>query len=197
MTDDVSLSFTATLLVNGFPLIILRQATDQPILVPHPDSSLGTLDVSSSLGVLSTPDDAWDNAREEKLVDFHVTGETTATEFYFRHGSEGYYMYVRDGSHAGQHIRKSKYGVAMAHSETDGAPSAWLIHHDHTGKQITLEDLATSFAIINLACPHTGICLANELIAQGEGAYLATRRSSPKAKLRLNILRRGVDWSRR
>ncbi|MCY1413726.1 hypothetical protein D3C76_890390 [compost metagenome] len=197
MATHESLSFTATLLVNGHPLTVLGEAAEGTIEVPHPDSSLGSLDVSQALGVLSSPDEAWDAAREAGHVDFHLTGQVSPTLFYFRHSDEGYRLYVRDGVHYGQGVFKSKYGVASVASVEGADPSPWLLRLAHTGQAITLADLANDFAILNLECAASAQPLAANLIAEGEGGYLITRRSVPAAALRLNIVERGVDWARR
>lgn len=197
MADHKSLSFTATLLVNGHPLATLDEATEGTLCVNHPDPNLGSMDVSQALGILSTPDEAWDAAREAGLVDFHVTGEVTPTLFYFRHTDEGYRLYIRGGEHDGQGVFKSKYGAAMVSPIEHSDPSPWLIQVAHTQTIVTLEDLETGAAIINLKCPSSGKTLSSNPIADGEGCYLITRGSAPATRLRLNIFEREVDWARR
>lgn len=197
MANHENLSFTATLLVNGHPLTVLSEAVAGIIEVPHPDSSLGSMDVSQALGVLSSPDEAWDAAREAGHVNFHLTGEMSATRFYFRHSEQGYHLYIRGGAHDGQAVFKSKYGVASVAPVASAAPSPWLLRLAHTGQIVTLADLANDFAILNFECAASGQALATNLIADGEGGYLITRRSVPATSLRLNIIERGVDWARR
>lgn len=197
MADDKALSFTATLLVNGHPLIVLNQAIDRSVMVPHPDSNLGQLDASLALGILSAPNEAWDDARDAGHVDFHLTGDLSPTVFYFRHSEEGYRLYIRSGDYVGQGVFKNKYGVAMSRPIEDSDPSPWRIRLAHTQKFVVLSDLATGSAIINLECSSSGAHLATNIIGNGEGGYLITRKSAPATNLRLNILEREADWARR
>lgn len=197
MADHQALSFTATLLVNGHPLTILSEATEGTIRVAHPDTNLGLMDVTHALGVLSTPDDAWDDAREAGHVDFHVTGDVAPVLFYFRHTPEGYRLYIRGGEHDGQGVFKSKYGVAMVSPIEGSDPTPWQMRNPHTQHPLDLAGMAVDFFIINLACAASGQSLATHLIANGEGGYLITLRSKPATSLRLNITERGVDWARR
>lgn len=197
MADNKALSFTATLLVNGYPLTILSEATEGTITVAHPDSSLGSMDVTDALGVLSTPDDAWNDAREAGHVDFHLTGDIAPTLFYFRHTDEGYRLYIRGGAHDGQGVFKSKYGVARVCPIEDTDPTPWQLRLAHNHDPVTLADMAIDFSMISLACAASGKTLATQFIADGEGGYLITHRSSPATRLRLNIEDRGVDWARR
>lgn len=197
MANNTTLSFTATILVNGHPVIKLNEATDRDVLVPHPDSSLGQLNVSSALGILATPNGAWDEAREAGEVDFHLTGPTSPTVFYFRHSEEGYRLYIRGGNHAGQGVFKNKYGVPMIQPIEGSDPSPWQMHLAHSRQQVTLSELATDFAIIHLECASTKAKLATSIIGSGEGGFLITRKSVPATNLRLNILEREADWARR
>ncbi|BBH44232.1 hypothetical protein [Pseudomonas sp. KU43P] len=196
MPDNQSLSFTATLLVNGYPLTILGEATEGAINVRHPDPSLETIDVTQALGVLTTPDEAWNDAREAAHVDFHLTGDVMPTLFYFRHTDEGYRLYIRGGAHAGQGVFKSKYGVATVSPIEDVDPTPWQIRYSHNNQPVTLADMEIDFSVICLECSASAKTLATELIAEGEGAYLITHRSRPATSLRLNIQERGVDWAR-
>lgn len=195
MPDNTALSFTATLMVNGHPLIILSQATNRAVMVPHPDPNLGQLDASKALGVLSSPDKAWDDARDAGLVDFHLTGDPSPPVFYFRHSNEGYRLYLRSGDHAGEGVFKSKYGLASSCTIDDNDPTPWRLRLAHTQQTVVLSDLSTDFAIVTLECASTGSHLATTAIADGEGGYLITRKSTPATQLRLNILEREVDWA--
>lgn len=195
MTAHETLSFTATLLVNGHPLAVLSDAAEGSIQVAHPDSSLGMMDISQALGVLNGPDEVWDAAREAGQLDFHLKGEVSPTLFYFRHSDQGYHLYVRGGAHYGQAVFKSKYGVANVAPVEGAVPSPWLLRLAHTGQAITLADLPNDFAMLNLECAESAQHLATNLIGDGEGGYLITRRSVPATSLRLNIVERGVDWA--
>ncbi|MBV4493064.1 hypothetical protein [Pseudomonas oryzicola] len=195
MTAHESLSFTATLLVNGHPLTVLSDAAEGIIQVPHPDSSLGMMDIAQALGVLSGPDEAWDAAREAGHVDFHLKSEISPTLFYFRHSDQGYHLYVRSGAHYGQAVFKSKYGVANVAPVEGAVPTPWLLRLAHTGQTVTLANLPNDFAMLNLECATSAQSLATNLIGDGEGGYLITRRSVPATSLRLNIVERGVDWA--
>lgn len=197
MSDNTALSFTATLLVNGHPLILLNQITDRAVMVPHPDSNLGQLDASQALGVLSAPDEAWDEARDAGLVDFHLTGDPSPAVFYFRHSDEGYRLYLRGGDHAGQGVFKSKYGLATSCTINDSDPTPWQLRLAHTEQPVVLSDLVTDFAIVTFECASTGVHLTTSTIGDGEGGYLITHKSAPPTQLRLNILEREVDWARR
>ncbi|MFK0086955.1 hypothetical protein ACIQUS_06640 [Pseudomonas sp. NPDC090755] len=195
MTDNIALSFTATLLVNGHSVFVLNEVTDRNVMVAHPDPNLGSMDVSSALGALSTPDAAWDQARAAGQVDFHLTADVAATVLYFRHSEEGYHLYIRSGDYAGQGVFKSKYGVAMAHPIESNDPTPWRIRFGLTRQYMVLSDLITDFAIINLECSSTGAGLTTNFIGTDEGGYFIARKSAPATSFRLNILERGVDWS--
>ncbi|QBF25099.1 hypothetical protein EXN22_05135 [Pseudomonas tructae] len=194
MADDKLLSFTATLLINGHPLFVLSEATDRNVMVAHPDPNLGSLDASHALGSLSTPDEVWDNARDAGLVDFHLTGTPSPTQFYFRHSEGTYRLYIRSGNYLGQAMFKSKYGVPIARPIEDNTPSPWRLIFAHTGQAVVLSDLITDFAIINLECPSTSARLSTNTFGLDEGGYLIARKSAPATSLRLNILEREVDW---
>lgn len=197
MADNIALSFTATLLVNGHALHVIADAADRSLLVPHLDPLLGTMDVTHALGALSGPDEVWDEARNAGLVDFHLTENLSPVVLYFRHTDEGYRLYLRSGSCAGKGVFKNKYGIPMAQPVEASDPSPWRMCHAHSKQGTDLLDLATDFAMINLQCAKTEAYLTANSIGLSEGLYLITGSSSPATSLRLNILERGVDWAGR
>ncbi|MBF8758063.1 hypothetical protein [Pseudomonas guariconensis] len=193
MTQNTSLSFTATILVNGFPLLVLNDAADKAVVVPHVDSNLGQMNISRGLGMLGTPDEVWDDARQRALIDFHVTGQTSPAVFHFRHTDEGYQLSLRSGGSSGQAVVKNRFGIPKVKPVEEASPSSWHMRLAHTGELATLSDLATETAVINLECADSHKPVTTHLIARGEGGYLITHGSALATSLRLNILERGVE----
>ncbi|WP_409281064.1 hypothetical protein [Pseudomonas defluvii] len=193
MPTDKQLSFTANMLINGHSLIALDEATDRPVIVPHPARPEG-LQVSQALGALGGNDEDWEQDRNDGLIDFHVVSGVPPTEFYFRHSEGLYRLYVRSGKYLNHGVFMTAEGVPQA-CPIDGVdPCAWQLRHAHNNQAIDLSSLPTDFAMISLEEAATGASLSITLIGQGNGGYLTAGYAPSGTKLRLNILARDVDW---
>lgn len=197
MPNNKSLSFTATLLANGHPVIILDEATDRAVTVAHPkpnQSQPSPLDVSRALGVLIGPNSAWEKDREVGLIDFNLIADLPPTTFYFRHHEGHYRLYVRNGKYLGHGVFTNAQGVTET-SPIDGVdPTLWEMRYSHTGQAIDLSHLATESASVNLVHKEASADLGMVGIGLGVGGFLSVGTSVAARDLRLNILEREVDW---
>ncbi|TDF82044.1 hypothetical protein [Pseudomonas sp. H9] len=197
MPSDKSLSFTATLLANGHPVIILNEATDRPVNVAHhrPDPSRpSVLDASHALGILIGPNEAWEEDRNLGLIDFNLIADIPPTELYFRHHEGHYRLYVRSGKYLKYGVFTTNQGVTEACPIKQADPILWALRCAQTGQAIDLSNLASESAAVNLVHKETAGSLGMHGIGIGVGGFLAVDVPGVACDLRLNILEREVDW---
>ncbi|MCY1413725.1 hypothetical protein D3C76_890380 [compost metagenome] len=193
MADHVALSFTATLQVAEAPINVLGNMTNGPVTLASPHQAPGyVIEGATTLGMLNGSDSDWRHGRETGLITFEQATAPTALLLYFRHGEDGYRIYLRSGPHSGEGVFTTDDGLVNVQPIEAKDPSLWVLTDVQTGEAFDLTAVEDGRREIQLSSAQGHPLEIHNLYPVG--GFLACYPRASQGTLSLIIQKRDVDW---